>query len=262
MSIILIITICLLVIVTAILIWGGVTNWKFIPKKKEYAQLDENFKNNFFKMFDKNDIYKNLDMSKSEKDPQGWIDPVFSQTCNKYLSKSCKIIIEVGTWKGKSAIIMGNILKNKGINAKIICIDTWLGAPEFWKDNKQEKESNDTSRFLYRKNGYPTVYYTFISNVKLNKLEDYIIPFPISSIQGANVLQHYKILADVIYIDASHEKGDVYNDISAFHKLLKKGGIMFGDDYSWPGVIHDVDKFSSEKNINKTITGRLWEIKS
>jgi len=35
MSIILIISICLLVIVTAILIWGGVTNWKFIPKKKE-----------------------------------------------------------------------------------------------------------------------------------------------------------------------------------------------------------------------------------
>ena len=35
MNIILIITICLLVIVTIILIWGGVTNWKFIPKKKE-----------------------------------------------------------------------------------------------------------------------------------------------------------------------------------------------------------------------------------
>jgi len=42
MNIILIITICLLVIVTIILIWGGVTNWKFIPKKKEnyYSKLD------------------------------------------------------------------------------------------------------------------------------------------------------------------------------------------------------------------------------
>ena len=36
MSIILIIAICLLVIASIILVWGGVTNWKFIPKKKEY----------------------------------------------------------------------------------------------------------------------------------------------------------------------------------------------------------------------------------
>jgi len=36
MNIILIISICLLVIVTIILIWGGVTEWEFIPKKNEY----------------------------------------------------------------------------------------------------------------------------------------------------------------------------------------------------------------------------------
>ena len=43
MSIILIIAICLLVIVTIILIWGGVTRWKFIPKKKEYFDEQEAF---------------------------------------------------------------------------------------------------------------------------------------------------------------------------------------------------------------------------
>ena len=44
MNIILIITICLLVIVTIILIWGGVTHWKFIHKKKEYYNLLNNIK--------------------------------------------------------------------------------------------------------------------------------------------------------------------------------------------------------------------------
>ena len=41
MNIILIIAICLLVIITIILIWGGVTQWKFIPKKKEYYNNDK-----------------------------------------------------------------------------------------------------------------------------------------------------------------------------------------------------------------------------
>ena len=39
MNIILIITICLVVIVTIILIWGGVTNWKFIPKKEGICSI-------------------------------------------------------------------------------------------------------------------------------------------------------------------------------------------------------------------------------
>ena len=49
--------IILFLIILAIVIWGGVTQWKFIPKKKKYAQLD-NYKK-FFKP-KSSDIMKNI----------------------------------------------------------------------------------------------------------------------------------------------------------------------------------------------------------
>lgn len=67
------------------------------------------------------------------------------------LKSQLPIIVEVGTWKGQSAINMANILKKNDIKGKIYCIDTFLGT---W--DLQEKEC---------KNGYSQVYYMFLNNV-------------------------------------------------------------------------------------------------
>ncbi|CAF4588818.1 unnamed protein product, partial [Rotaria sp. Silwood2] len=47
----------------------------------------------------------------------------------KKLDPSLKpqFIVEVGSFTGNSATIMGNVLKNKYPQAFILCIDTWLG---------------------------------------------------------------------------------------------------------------------------------------
>jgi len=65
-----------------------------------------------------------------------------------------------------------------------------------------------------------------------------VVPFPISSLQAAEVLRHYGIKADAIYVDGSHESNAVYMDLLTFHEVLGDGGLMWGDDYSenWPGV--------------------------
>jgi hypothetical protein len=54
------------------------------------------------------------------------------------------------------------------------------------------------------------------------------------------------VIADLIYIDGSHEYEDVISDIDSYLPLVRKGGIFFGDDYyGWPGVAKAVDeKFS------------------
>ena len=38
-----------------------------------------------------------------------------------------KLIVEVGTWKGASAIYMAKICRKLELNTEIVCIDTWLG---------------------------------------------------------------------------------------------------------------------------------------
>ena len=41
-------------------------------------------------------------------------------------------IIEVGTWKGRSAIKMALASKVIGLHTEIICVDTFLGSAEHW----------------------------------------------------------------------------------------------------------------------------------
>lgn len=143
-----------------------------------------------------------------------------------------KVIIEVGTWKGASAIAMAKLS-----DAKIYCVDTWLGSVEFWAHLADTKE-----RDLMLKNGYPTIYNQFLSNVIHAGLQDRIIPVPNTSQNAAKILEYHNIKADLIYIDASHEYEDVKADIENYGKLLNLGGVMFGDDFSWPGVFRAVSE--------------------
>ena len=193
----------------------------------------------------------------NEGDLQGWMDINVMSVFDILNKKENIFMIEVGTWKGLSAVTFGKKLAEN--NGKIICIDTWLGAPEFYTWGL-----NDPTRgkSLKHKHGYPSVYYTFLDNIYLNNLQDTIIPFPISSDQGASILKHYNILADAIYIDASHEEGHVFNDINNYWKLLKPGGVLFGDDFShgWPGVVNDVIKFCNMHNIRPIVKQVVWFI--
>lgn len=195
--------------------------------------------------------YDNISVDDHVVDADGWIDGenflrVF-ENCIKDVE--CPVIIEVGTWKGLSALAMANKCKELGKNFLIICIDTWLGAPEFWTTGL-----NDGQRNLNPVNGYPTVFYTFTKNVKKFGFENNIVPFPISSIQGADVLRHYDITADVIYIDAAHEYAPVKADIEAYLKLLKPSGTIIGDDYDWPGVKRAVNELCPQCPKE----GRVW----
>lgn len=170
------------------------------------------------------------------------------------------LIIEVGSWKGQSAITMGNALKKLNLRATIHCVDTWLGALEFWGDLSDTQE-----RDLLLKNGYPNIYYQFLSNVIHAGLQDYILPFPNTSLIAARYFKNQGMVADLIYIDASHDYEDVLLDLEAYFPLLRNGGIMFGDDYNqhWKGVICAVDDFAKKHNLTVEVTpaDSFWIIK-
>lgn len=169
-----------------------------------------------------------------------------------------KTIIEVGSWKGQSAINMGKTTKELGLNTTIHCVDTWLGAIEFWSELKATEERN-----LLLRHGYPQIYYQFLSNVIHNGLQDTILPFPNTSENGFRYFRDIKMTADLIYIDASHEEEDVYKDVNNYFTLLNNGGIIFGDDYvSWVGVKKSIDRFVKEKNLTlEVLENNFWVIK-
>lgn len=191
--------------------------------------------------------YANFRPDEHPDDMHGWNSraPVFERVIAETRPA---LIVEVGTWKGASAIHMAQVARRLGIATQILCIDTWLGAREMW-DNRADKKRFGSLRL---KHGYPRLYYTFLANVVRHGLQGVITPFPQTSLIAARWLAARRIQADLIYVDGSHDEWDVAADLMSFWPMLRAGGVMFGDDYepNWPGVMRAVDGFAFDRDMS------------
>ena len=90
--------------------------------------------------------------------------------------------------------------------------------------------------------------------------QDYIVPFPNTSLIGARWFAKQKLQADVIYVDGSHEEDDVYLDLKSYWPILRPGGVLFGDDWNttWYGVICAVNRFARERSLEIHHTPNRW----
>lgn len=198
-------------------------------------------------------------------DIQGWngTSDVFSNLIDE---TNPTTIIEVGTWKGQSAITMAQHLKARGLNSKLYCVDTWLGALEFFDETLGclSLENTRKERDLMYVNGYPNVYYQFLSNVVHTRNTEIIVPIPNTSLIASRYFKNHKIEAEMIYIDGSHEYDDVCLDLDAYFPLLKSGGVIFGDDYvnEWFGVVRAVNEFATKYSLEIEIReNNFWIIR-
>lgn len=181
-------------------------------------------------------------------DLQGW--GTNESTLNKLIDEvRPSLIVEVGTWKGASAIGMAKHVKEIGLGCEILCVDTWLGSLEHMN-------------YPPLKNGYPQIYYQFLKNVITLSLQDIIVPFPNTSSIACQWLRKEKVTPNLVYIDGSHDGFDVYNDISEYYEIIDKG-ILCGDDYGWNGVGSAVEIFSDTTGIGYELLnhGVVWVIR-
>ncbi|HEX3862567.1 MAG TPA: class I SAM-dependent methyltransferase [Stellaceae bacterium] len=192
-------------------------------------------------------------------DLHGWGSqhPIFERLLRELRPRH---ILEIGTWKGASAIHMARLQQGLGLHdAEIVCVDTWLGALEFWADH------NDASRYrsLNLTNGFPAVYYTFLRNVVAEAVASVITPFPTTSAIAARFFKRHNLTFDLIYLDASHDYEDVVADVAAYWPLVAPGGALFGDDFTqgWPGVVRAVSEFSETLGIAAAVDGDKWVLR-
>lgn len=190
-----------------------------------------------------------------KNDVRGWggESPVLREVIRQHRPR---LVVEVGTWLGQSAITMATEMISLGLPGELVCVDTWLGSAEFWVDHK------DPERYerLNLRHGYPQVYYQFLANVCHAKVDDVITPAPMTSSIAAQLFRRWNLRADVTYIDASHSYDDVWSDLRAWEPLTTK--CLFGHDYnSWPDVKEAVDDFfrnHSHADGELTFRGDFW----
>lgn len=158
--------------------------------------------------------------------------------------RKVKTIVELGSWFGKSTLHMAALLPKGG---KLYAIDHWLGS-------KEHRENPKWSHHLL------FVYEQFLSNVIHAKLVDTIIPMKMKTVEAAKI---FKEQVDLVYVDASHEEEDVYQDLKEWYPFIEKGGILCGDDWSWGEkngypVQKAVIKFCKEKMLPYATDGCFW----
>jgi len=180
-------------------------------------------------------------------DMQGWNSdsPVFEAVLRDL---NPRLIVEVGSWKGASAIHMAKLAPE----AHMLCIDTWLGSPEMLDPH------NPISDSLRRWHGWPHLYYTFASNVVRHVGRERICPLAAPSTVAACLLRRLPdFQADVIYIDGSHEYADVARDLDDYWPFVRPGGFLIADDYNFTDVRRAVDeRFPQARAVYEKCTVR------
>lgn len=202
-------------------------------------------------------------------DLQGWNSdhPIFDRLIAETQPKN---IVEVGTWKGRSAMhmalasesIMGiDDVSGAEIPARpnIYCVDTWLGGfDHILSDKPHDAIARDAV-------GSPQLFHQFLRNfAEEPRFAKRVFPIQNTSINGARWLASLRIAPELIYIDGSHEYEDVYADLLAYSQILAGGGVMFGDDFrAFPGVFAAVIRFHHEAHMKlEEVAGNFWILRT
>jgi hypothetical protein len=191
------------------------------------------------------DPYEGFPLEEWPPDLQGWGSdhPIFAKMVQSVRPQT---IIEVGSWKGRSAIGMAREAKRLGLATEIVCVDTWLGAPEHFLKRDDDRYWSS----LHMRNGFPQLFYQFLANVLHEGHSDVITPLAQTSDNAGVILRKLGVHADLVYIDAAHEYGPVLSDLENYWPLVSSGGVLFGDDYgNAEGVTRAVHAFARQHGL-------------
>ena len=127
--------------------------------------------------------------------------------CEKY---EPRIIVEVGSWLGKSTSVLGQYAKESG--GIVFAVD-------WWQDNPEVGLMTDRM----------DVFNQFKDNMKELGLDRVVIPMPMLSFQAVEPIADNSI--DMVFIDANHRYSSVKEDIDNWLFKVKRGGVMCGHDF-------------------------------
>lgn len=164
---------------------------------------------------------------------QGWF--TFQELYSKMVNKSPdnSHFVEIGSWKGKSAVYMGVEIANSKKKIKFDCVDSWEFLDEIYTNNSDLNKMKGQAFDEFLKNITP--------------LSDVINYHKLNSIEASKLYEDESL--DFVYIDASHEYVNMKNDLKYWYPKVKNNGVIAGHDYGWNGVKQAVDEFFINKKI-------------
>lgn len=154
--------------------------------------------------------------------------------------------IEIGSWNGKSAIHLGELIKEAGTGQKVFCIDTYTkglhGTDDFNAEGLEHLKK-------------------FKAYIHEAGLEEIVIP-----IVSTSTAVHFSGLFkgktfELIYIDGDHTYGGCLADITNYIGYLSNTGVIAGHDYvegTWQGVVDAVKEARKLYNVEFKLQLDTW----
>jgi predicted O-methyltransferase YrrM len=137
--------------------------------------------------------------------------------------------VEVGTWKGRSAVFMAVEIINSEKKIQFDCVDTWTAV--------------DTQ---LPKHMYKNLYQIFLKNIE--PVRHVINPVKMLSVKAAYEYEDNSL--DFVFIDASHDYKSVLADITAWYPKVKRKGIIAG---------HDIDRKPVKDAVKNYLEGAEFQ---
>ena len=186
--------------------------------------------------------------------PQGWFNHAERALAliEEHQPKRC---VEVGTWRGASAIATARVIRQRG--GRLTCIDTFALGPLATYD-------------LGPQGTYPAMHAECLENIRKAGQDDVIEVIVDESLAVARTWPERRLALlsdptiDYCYIDADHTYDSVRADLAAWWPLVHIGGIIAGDDYlmpAYPGTTAAWDAFDLEVGGLQR-EGLVWRIKN
>ena len=166
------------------------------------------------------------------------------------LPEKCKIV-EIGSNRGYSTLIMSKGLETFGKKGIIYCIDPWGGTQTAGEGHIWITEGALSG---------DGVYDIFEENMKEYNVFDKIKPMKMLSEEAVSHFEDKSL--DMVFIDGDHSYQSTYNDISIWYPKVKDGGIMCGHDSTDQNVAVAASTWANENNT--IILGEpgtsLWKV--
>ena len=162
------------------------------------------------------------------------------------------VFVEVGSYFGRSACYMAEMIKESGKNIEFYCVDkwSWLPPPDRVGVAMVEDLVTEHNRLLSEISNDPLE--VFQQCLKNADVLDLVKIIKGDSSESASEFKDMSV--DFVYVDAAHDFESANRDISAWINKVKDGGIISGDDFGGDEVERAVRKYF--ENINLDDMGR------
>jgi predicted O-methyltransferase YrrM len=153
--------------------------------------------------------------TKNWHDLEGWFDYEFLYDRIARQNKN-SILVEVGSWLGKSVAYLATISESNNNNNKIYAVDTWDGLDSDYMEEAKKRHNKSS------------IYDIFKDNMDDCGFKNVVTPIISCSWEAAGKFEDES--CDFIFIDADHTYESVKKDILAWYPKLKPNGTFAGHD--------------------------------